>query len=255
VRLAWSAVRPTAANYGLSLRISDGEGQLRVQLDTQPGYGFLPTSLWRPDELIADHHVLTLPDDLPAGEGYQLEVLLYQVPTLEPVGRAIVGPFRLPLAEDAPFSAQRPPRALTLPPLAHPVDVDFGGDVRLAGYDLETGQDQEKSLQLTLWWEALKTPEADYTVFVHLFDPVTEELVAQSDAQPRLGAYPTSWWTVEEVVSDTITFPLADMPEGNYRLAVGLYDQTVTRLQATGRDGQPIPDDRLILPSQVTVGE
>jgi hypothetical protein len=256
VRLAWSAVRSTAANYGLSLRISDGEGQLRVQLDTQPGYGFLPTSLWRPDELIADHYVLALPDDLPAGNGYQLEILLYQVPTLEPVGRAIVGPFRLPLAEDAPFNARRPPRVLTLPPLAHPVDVDFDGDVRLAGYDLETGQNQgAKSLQLTLWWQALKTPAADYTVFVHLFDPVTEELVAQSDAQPRLGAYPTSWWTVGEVVSDTITLPLAEIPEGNYRLAVGVYDQTVTRLQAISPDGQPIPDDRLVLPSQVTVGE
>jgi len=256
VRLAWSAVRPSAANYGLSLRISDGEGQLRVQLDTQPGYGFLPTSLWRPGELIADHYVLALPDDLPSSDGYQLEILLYQVPTLEPVGQAIMGPFRLPMAEDAPFSAQRPPRVLTLPPLAHPVDVDFGGDVRLAGYDLETGQDQaEKSLQLTLWWQALKTPAADYTIFVHLFDPVTEELVAQSDAQPRLGAYPTSWWTVGEVVSDTLTLPLADIPEGNYRLAVGLYDRTVTRLQATGSDGQPIPDDRLILPLQVAVGE
>jgi hypothetical protein len=256
VRLAWSAVRPTAANYGLSLRILDGEGQLRIQLDTQPGYGFLPTSLWRPDELIADHYVLALPDDLPAGDGYQLEVLLYQAPTLEPVGRAIVGPFRLPMAESAPFSARRPPRVFILPPLAHPVDVDFGGDVRLAGYDLQTGQDQaKKSLQLMLWWQALKTPTADYTVFVHLFDPVTEELVAQSDAQPRLGTYPTSWWTVGEVVSDTITLPLAGIPEGNYWLAVGLYDQTITRLQATGPDEQPILDDRLVLPSQVTVGE
>jgi hypothetical protein len=256
VRLAWSAVRPTAANYGLSLRLLDGEGQLRVQLDTQPGYGFLPTSLWRPDELITDHYVLALPDDLPRDDGYQLEVLLYQVPTLEPVGRAMVGRFPLPLAEGTPFDAQRPPRVLTLPPLAHPVDVDFGGVVRLAGYDLEMGQGRaDESLQLTLWWYALKTPAADYTVFVHLFDPATEELIAQSDAQPRLGTYPTSWWTGGEVISDTVTLPLADVPDGCYRLAVGLYDQTATRLQATGSDGQPIPDNRLILPLQVTVGE
>jgi hypothetical protein len=106
-----------------------------------------------------------------------------------------------------------------------------------------------------LWWLALKTPAADYTVFAHLFDPATEELVAQSDAQPRRGTYPTSWWTVGEVVSDTVTLPLADISDGSYRLAVGLYDQTITRLQATGPDGQPIPDNRLILPLQVTVGE
>jgi len=246
VQLAWSTTQPVAANYGVSLRLFDAEGQIRVSLDTQPGYGFLPTSLWRPGERISDPYILALPEDLPLGDGYHLEVVLYRVSTLEPVGLARLDEFALPLA--TPFEARRPPRSFSLPPLRHQLGVDFGGEVRLTGYDLELGGD---ALRLTMWWQALQAPQADYTVFVHLFDPATEALVAQSDAQPRGGAYPTSWWTTGEVVSETVVLPLGQVPEATYELAIGLYDQAVTRLPALDSDGQRLPDDRVILPERV----
>jgi len=248
VRLDWSATRPVAANYGISLRLLDAGGQLRASLDTQPGYGFLPTSTWRPGELVTDRYLLVLPGDLPPGDGYQLVVVLYQVSTLEPVGQAQAGDFALPL--EIPFKVQPLPREFSLPSLKNPLGVDFGGEVRLAGYDLEQG---EAALRLTLWWQALENPRADYTVFVHLFDPATEALVAQNDAQPRSGAYPTSWWAAGEVVSETVTLLLGDVPAGMYRLAVGLYDRTVTRLPASAPGGERLPDDRVILPETVEV--
>lgn len=248
VKLAWSADRPLAANYGISLRLIDADGQLRVALDTQPGYGFLPTSLWRPGELVTDRYLLALPDDLPSGESYRLEIVLYQVPTLEPVGQARVGDFALPL--ETPFEARRHPRTFTLPPLQHPVGVDFGGEVRLAGYDLER---EQGALWLTLWWQALRDPQTDYTVFVHLFDPTTEAVFVQSDAQPRRGMVPTSWWAAGEVISETVTLSLEELPQGTYQLAVGLYDRTLTRLQTVGPDDRRLPDDRLILPEGVEI--
>ncbi|RLC84960.1 MAG: hypothetical protein DRJ03_12890 [Chloroflexi bacterium] len=249
VRLAWSAARPVAANYAVSLRLLDSNDQLRLALDTQPGYGFLPTSLWRPGELVTDRYILALPDDLPPGDSYHLQVLLYQAATLEPVGQARMGDFALPLS--TPFEAQATLRIFSLPPLEHPLNVDFGGEVRLAGYDLE--QD-ENALYLTLWWQARQAPEDDYTVFVHLFDPTSDAIVVQSDAGPRNGTYPTFRWAEGEMVSETVTLPLADVPEGTYRLAVGLYDRTVTRLPAIGPDGERLPDDRVILPPDVSVG-
>jgi len=246
VRLAWSATRPVAVNYGISLRLIDADGQHRVSLDTQPGYGFFPTSLWRPGELITDQYVLTLPESLPLGDGYHLQVVLYQVPTLEVVGQAQMGNFALPLG--MPFEARRPPRVFSLPPLQRPLGVDFGEEIQLAGYDLEQAGD---ALWLTLWWQALQSPQADYTVFVHLLDLDTKDIVVQSDAMPRGGAYPTSWWAAGEVVSETVTLPLEGVPSGTYQLAMGLYDLTVTRLQAIGPDGQRLPDDRVILPESV----
>ncbi len=248
VRLVWSARRPLAANYGVSLRLVNGEGEVVATLDTQPGYGFLPTSLWRPGEQVTDRYLLELPADLSPGD-YRLWLVLYQIPTLEPVGEVRLGPFPLPLA--APFEARPPERAFALPPLEHPLGVDFGMEIRLAGYGLEREAD---GLRLTLWWQALEAPLADYTVFVHLFDPETQAIVVQSDAMPRGGAYPTSWWAAGEVVSETVTLSLEGVGPGTYRLAVGLYDRTLTRLQAAGPDGVRLPDDRLVLPVEVGVG-
>ncbi|MGD1992395.1 MAG: 6-pyruvoyl-tetrahydropterin synthase-related protein, partial [Anaerolineae bacterium] len=77
VEFAWSTARQLAVNYGISLRLLDPAGETRLTFDTQPGYGFLPTSLWRPGEQVVDRYLLALPDDLPRGHGYQLEVVLY----------------------------------------------------------------------------------------------------------------------------------------------------------------------------------
>ncbi len=248
VQLTWSAARPVEANHGVSLRLLDASGQLRVSLDTQPGYGFLPTSLWRPGEMIVDRYTMVLPEDLPAGDGNHLEVLLYPVATLAPIGQARLGDFALPLTTS--FEARRPARIFALPALHHPVGVDFGGLVQLAGYDLEQA---DGVLRLTIWWQALQAPQADYTVFVHMFDPSTEAVVVQSDAQPRGGMFPTSWWGAGEVVSDTVTLPLESVPRGTYRLAVGLYDATLTRLPAATVGGQRLVDDRAILPESVEI--
>ena len=129
--------------------------------------------------------------------------------------------------------------------------------MRLAGYDLELAQGED-SIYITLWWQALENPRADYTVFLHLFDSTTESIVAQRDAQPQGGAYPTSWWIMGEVVSDTVTLALTDVPEGTYQVAIGLYDQTLARLQASAREDQgmiAIDDDRLILPEVILMEE
>ena len=248
VRLGWSAARPLAANYGVSLRLLDGEDRAVAVLDTQPGYGFLPTSVWCPGELVSDRYVLSLPDDLPPGGDYHLMVILYQVTTWEPVGQTRLGDFAVPL--ETPFEARRPTRSFSLPSLQHPLGVDFGEEVRLAGYDLEQEGDM---IRLTLWWQALQTPADDYTVFVHLFDPVKEGIVAQSDAMPQGGGYPTSWWAAGEVVSETVGLSLGAVAAGDYRLAVGLYGREMTRLRAIGVDGRPVPDDRVILPEGVGV--
>jgi hypothetical protein len=197
---------------------------------------------------VIDRYLLALPDDLPPREGYQLEVVLYPFPSLVPLGQAQVGTFRLPL--ETTFEMERPPRTFSVPELEDILAVDFGDQIRLEGIELMR---QPTAVDLTLWWRALEAPEEDYTVFVHLFAPGDPQAVVQSDAQPRGGAYPTSWWAAGEVVSETVTLPLEDVPAGTYQLAVGLYDRTVTRLPAVDAGGEPVPDGRLVLPLEVTV--
>ena len=248
VRLVWGARYPIAANYGISLRLRDARGQEVQVMDTQPGYGFLPTSLWRPGEMVTDRYEFPLPADLPQDEEYTLHVVLYRFPSLQAVGERPVGPFTVPLK--TPYEEKPAPRQFTVPPIPHPMAVTFGGEIRLLGYDVEQAKDR---LHLTLYWQALTAPRGDYTRFVHLFDPAKGTLVAQNDSPPRGGKYPTSWWVAEEVVTETVTLPLEGVPPGAYRLAVGLYDATVTRLPAVGPDGQPVPDNYPMLPLEVRI--
>ncbi len=248
VRLVWGARYPIAANYGISLRLRDARGQEVQVMDTQPGYGFLPTSLWRPGEMVTDRYEFPLPADLPQGEEYTLHVVLYRFPSLQAVGERPVGPFTVPL--ETPYEEKPAPRQFTAPPIPHPTSVTFGGEIRLLGYDVERTKDR---LHLTLYWQALTAPRGDYTRFVHLFDPAKGALVAQNDSPPRGGKYPTSWWVAGEVVTETVTLPLEGVPPGAYRLAVGLYDATVTRLPAVGPDGQPVADNYPMLPLEVRI--
>ena len=250
VRAMWSTARPVAANYGLSLRLVDAHGQPHAQLDTQPGYGFLPTSHWRPGEQITDRYTLRLPDDLLPTTSYHLEVIVYSVSTLAGIGQVRLPDFSLPLTLTRTVVVRPPRRVFDVPTLTHPLDADLGGQIRLLGYDLQS-QPGEDVLQVTLWWQALRPPGADYTIFVHLFDVPDAPPIRQHDAPPRGGTHPTSWWVTGEVVSDTIPFSLADLPAGTYQLAVGMYDRSGQRLAITGRGEIVVSENRLILPTEV----
>ena len=369
-RLTWRVVEPVAANYSLALRLRDADGQALASLDTQPHYGLYPTSLWLEGELISDRYVLPLPEGAPPGADYSLEVILYEVASLAPIGTAQVpdvaltkptikatypvlqefdqlalvelSPVRAqieqgqPLLVQAKWAATEHPardyvcrlslrdksgttiqsqteaiarsyatslwptdaivasryqmsldpllpagrydlviavfdpqtsegcgefvlplgiviegreRSYATPSMQVKLDISFGDQMRLLGYDLKR---EEGELRLGLHWQARQQMEGDYRVFVHLFDPATEVIVAQDDAMPRQNQYPTSWWAEGEVISDVVIISLKDVPPGRYRLALGVYDpQTMDRLAAVGPDGTPVADNRVILDEEV----
>jgi hypothetical protein len=126
-------------------------------------------------------------------------------------------------------------------------DYRLGEAIRLMGYDLEL----DEALKVTLYWEAKRAPEADYTVFVHLLGP-DGRMLAQHDGPPREGAYPTSWWLPEQVIIDRHTIQLTEPLIGPARLLVGLYDPaTLVRLPAYDDQGRRLPHDAIPL-TQVT---
>jgi len=90
VGLTWQALQPIPANYNLSLRLKDPSGRQIAARDLQPHYGFYPTSLWTPGVRVEDSLSLPIPEDTPPGGGYTLEVIVYPVSTLTPIGQAEV---------------------------------------------------------------------------------------------------------------------------------------------------------------------
>jgi hypothetical protein len=78
-------------------------------------------------------------------------------------------------------------------------------------------------LRVSLQWEALRPPDAEYHTYVHLLDPAGDK-VAQSDRQPGGVYYPTTLWRPGERLLDEHTLAVpADAPPGAYRLVAGMY--------------------------------
>ncbi|HYN88633.1 MAG TPA: hypothetical protein VER55_08885, partial [Ardenticatenaceae bacterium] len=80
VRLFWEAMSPMETNLTGFVHLVGPGGQLAAQRDQEPLGGFLPTSLWRPRQVIADDYELLVPDNAPAGE-YELRAGMYDATT------------------------------------------------------------------------------------------------------------------------------------------------------------------------------
>ncbi len=119
-----------------------------------------------------------------------------------------------------------------------PMDVLLGDQIRLTGSALSSQEvDFGDVLQLQLNWQAERTPDADYTVFVQLLDE-RDQVIAQHDAPPVSGDRPTSGWQPGEQVSDKhgLLVPAGTAP-GDYRLIAGMYDpQSGKRLPVDSGD-------------------
>jgi hypothetical protein len=249
ILLRWSASGSIDVNYGISLRLRDSTGKQWTSLDTQLGYGFQPTSAWKRGALIDDTYTLLLPLDRPRSETYALDVILYRVAAQQEVGRTTIDGIRLD-STDAWQAIEPPPRNFAEPPVANRVDAIFGDQIELLGYELlRDGQ----TLNFKPTWKAVMDVTANYKVFVHVFDPATEKIIAQSDAMPRDNAYPTSRWLRGEVVSDTIVLPLNAAPPGAYRIAIGLYLPPNDRLPIGGDRNIDAVNRRVILDDVIDV--
>jgi hypothetical protein len=97
---------------------------------------------------------------------------------------------------------------------------------------------------VALYWQVQDVVVEDLKVFVHLFSS-EGTLVAQSDVVPVGWAYPTTAWQPGETVRDVHVISLdGELPRGDYRVVVGMYDPaTGERLALRDARGLPIADD------------
>ncbi len=138
-------------------------------------------------------------------------------------------------------------------PMQTSLDVRFG-PIHLVGYDVEDAKlIAGGALTLRLYWQAESTPPGDYSLFVHLTPLDSRAPLAQVDGPPARLERPTPSWNApsETLVSQLIVLSLpADLPAGEYRVLVGLYDYVSgARLPVTVADGEvwALADDSLQL--------
>lgn len=244
VGLCWRALAPLAANYPLSLEVRGPDGQGYGRLQSHPGDGNYPTSVWEAGREFCDRRDVMIRGDFPAPAVGTLAVRF-----LEGVDTA---PLPATTRDGAPLEDVLIPivvRAAAPPPApTYSADYGFGDAIRLNGYDLTYGADG-RSLRVTLHWEARATSAQSYKVFVHL-RTATPGVYTQSDQAPRRNAYPTNVWAVGEKIADEHDLTL---PEGatwsDVTLFVGMYrPDDGARLAILDAEGRPVLNNELTLP-------
>jgi hypothetical protein len=239
VTLCWEALRPMTQDYTLFIHLLGHENLRVAERTTYPGQGRFPTSLWTMGRAFCESYRLEVAPWAPAPELYALEVGLYdfetgwRLPVQDTSGQTV----ELPAVDLVRITPEAP-----LPRPAHPLSYDLGEQIALVGYDGPETLASSDTLTLTLYWQALQAPQGDYKVFVHLLDE-RGELVAQDDAPPRGGRYPTWAWQPSDLVPDLHQLALPDgRPPGPYHWSVGMYRvDTNERLPVNGPNG-PVPD-------------
>ncbi|MGB5060376.1 MAG: hypothetical protein WBO48_16880, partial [Candidatus Promineifilaceae bacterium] len=215
VRLAWWTARPLSQNYAVSLRLTDAQGQWLRQLDTQPGFGFLPSSGWPAEQWTADWLALGLPDLDPAAGPYPLVAQVYDV--------------------SAPETAV------------------FGDAIALVDYTVEKQGDRLTVTLIWQALGDGQTDYTRFVHLVN--PAGGQPPLAQADGFPVFNTYPTSQWQTGEVVTDVVTLPVGQTPPGDYDLLVGFYGAgeggVVERVTAVAKNGAPFPNDAVPLPTEV----
>ncbi len=123
-----------------------------------------------------------------------------------------------------------------------PAKFQFGPALKLVAWGVHSNYRPGDSLAVALRWQATARLESNDNVGVYVLDS-NGGLVAQRDSPPVSGFQPFTTWPPGAHVVDWhgLLLPAA-LPEGEYHIAVAVYDpQTLTRLPVTGPQG-PAPD-------------
>jgi hypothetical protein len=242
--LYWRPDRLLAGVIKERIALVDRAGRVVAQTEGPPVAAWVPSSQWAPGQILADPKAMVVPPRVPPGD-YSFRVSLFTSD-----GRV------LPVASQGALknwldvgrvriSARE--RQFHAGPISHPLKVEFGDRVRLLGYDITPGQE----VKLTLYWQALREMDKNYTVFTHIMS-ADNKLAGQKDSEPRDGDSPTNFWMRGEVVKDEYRIPFSpDVGPGPYRIELGLYlAPDGPRLPAVA-GGAQLKDDMVVVPLDV----
>jgi hypothetical protein len=257
VALYLSAPRPVKNDYQLFIQLLDEAGREIANVTTHPGWGRSPTSLWQPGALYADNYWVHVQHSV--GDRSPLLARVYVGfidPATEERGRLPL-PARTAHGElITPYVASVIIQPFSQPDAADyglkPIGSQFGGVIALVGANDPEGVALAagESMTVTLLWEAIGAPAADYTAFVHLLDSNGNQ-AAGFDQEPAPGRFPTRHWrSGDRILSEFVLTLPPSLAAGPYQLWVGLYEsasQGQIRLPITDAAGQVVAHDMVLL--------
>jgi hypothetical protein len=254
VTLYWQAQRRLEEDYSVFLHLDDlRPNYLSWSLSEELSPADIPTSGWTPGFYVSNPHTLDVSRETPPGV-YVLRAGLYlpdtgkRLAVLDGDGREFSEEVELGRVQ------VRPAESVDLSGATKVGPFTFDQQIDLVGYHLAKDSARPGNyFRLLLYWRANEGVVGNYSVFVHLVDD-RGNTWAQADSLPANGIYPTWAWIPTEVVEDEHLLPLeANVPPGDYRLSIGLYElDTLSRLRVSDSEGIPL-GDQVLLPVSLEV--
>ncbi len=118
------------------------------------------------------------------------------------------------------------------------IDADFGGKLVLSGYDIDRSEVRRgEGVSITYYWKASKKMSRNYAVFVHFIQG--DRIFFQNDHYPLDGKFMTSQWHGDEVIRESYRISiLGDIPPGEYKIRLGVWDPDKTKKRLKVKDGK-----------------
>ncbi len=127
----------------------------------------------------------------------------------------------------------------TIAGAAQTLDLYFGEQLRLIGFDPPAPTPADRPLVFTLYWTLPERADTDYSIAAQLWD-AEGHLVGQQDSQHPNGA-PTTRWLAGGYAADAHALtPYPGTPAGEYRLMIGVYPARGPNVEVRDADGLPL---------------
>lgn len=216
--LYWRRASSTPATGRVTVELQAEGGKVIAEAQMPPVANY-PVDQWRAQDVWRGMARIRVPADAPAGP------VTFSVRAGD--GEPVV------VARGTVKQVERP---TNLPAnIQHPLALTLGDFAVLRGFSVDpSSASPGGTVAITLYWQATSQTPAAYKVFVHLLDGQSR-IVAQRDAQPQDGGAPTSGWLPGQVVVDRYDLSLPrDVPAGELRIEVGMYEPVSGKRLAFG---------------------
>lgn len=240
----WEILAAPGRDWSVYVHLADSAGLLAGQYDSYPGGGLLATSDLAPGTRWTDTYRVPVSETAYTPEMLEVRLGLYDYATGERMA--------LPDGADAVPLGDVALRERPGADVPNPVAVDFGGEMRLAGYSISPRTTRPgEPVAVVLYWQGQQPMIRDYTVSVQVLGQQDARNIGQEDSQPAGGSLPTSGWKPGTLVEDTSTVEIAaDALPGTYDVQIVVYwfDEAgqIQRLGLAGERGEPLGDALLL---------
>jgi hypothetical protein len=238
--LDWQALRQLGHDYSTFLQLQTQDYQRVAGDEDWLWRWLLPSTQWQADDIVPDVQTLEIPDDLPPG-AYRLVAGVYVSTFVEERLPATWGLDTSP-GDAATIGWAKVPQPDTpsLEESAILLDATLADTFALR--DASAATRDGSQVHINLFWQSLvNRPPIDATIFVHVVNE-SGEIVAQQDARPWGGQYPTFIWDEGEIVQTDYVLDIGAADPGGLSVRVGMYTYPgLVRLPVL-QNGVPVPD-------------